>query len=1798
MSIPSLFARLDKLLPTPKKPEAVAIQAEEPEKALPKQKSLPATQSRVVRDFSNINSYKLANELIAKITKTKAYRVLEDECFRDESGMLDITKELIVGGKHISLSGPLWECIRDNNACRTMSHEVQKALGIVFRRLGLGGPQFNVMARERTSELSEACQKELNLVQQTLGAMPYDPAAWMFIQKLFLSHIEEIPLIEISDEHVSLLWKNERSQPKNSVYPFEYIRQAIGSLPEPDVLFTIQHPFATVLAVYETAVQDPNRIQDAAIIDHIKKMTREHRLGLIRTIKATLGKDITTGPIEALIAKDLQLSAQKEQAAAVAQKAFAVPFQTRDAVAEGQAYQTFKTSLSQELKAKIDQGHSSVGAVFFDREDQEALIRLVPSDYSPAFEMALLSFIDSQNITFTDDAKEVWDPDNKLHLLFYLATCVPLQERGRFMAQDRPKNLAAIDPATASADNSAFIKDIRKARSTLTNVHLIELHRISKAQQEGRFYEVSTALTHAINSLKVVEPVRKLVLDLVTNYRPQNGSLTSSDYIIARLGMRLGIAKRAIPSSCYSLVSFIWNSVEKHDDTTTICGQEDVRELRSKFVNVAQDQFSSSRKLYEKPHALLSSLSKSIEEAKNYLVDEKTVEAAVKELLSYFKITEHEIRAEKNPTLQKWFSEVEQTIRDEEKSKPAGCILLTQEEQAAISKPFVDWKMQQVHTFEAAASGKIVEVVPCLFFQSIAYSDQKRLFPWCALMSERGLEGIVRSSQASDETAPLIELIKEATGQELDFSLCKTQGVALDPAELLSLMRSASLRLRNGKKLVMLAQFLKPTSQGLGPLGSSGQGASNDKSQQELTRHPGLFICEDAHEEKQLHKAATLKSSNDHEDSLLLPEWALDLYDDGSYLYEAANRLIELFAEDALKEMQRRKLEDVRTRELLPLLTRYDQIPPVQDLLGPFHLDLRAYQKRSVLHSNKLHAHGVNGLVCLDTGLGKTRVASEILFQKLLDNPASLCLVIAPNAVKPQWKYEFERSVLLASLSKLLPHYNQKDCFELLARILAEHTEYIFELIPVVTEENFAVIKQNILSNLPRLAERIPQHRVDEAIKWLQATKSVDQLKIRIREYTTTKLHLKIVLEVLLPLLAQPLQAHPIEPSFLQKLSALHSAFPKDFVKVLAKPADLSKALAERSSGIFVTAESQLSALLKQPEEAKRLKNHAPSLIVIDEAHQLLTLKHDGKEQIIASLMREWQKKAKPHIVALTATPIVNEMADLIQLLCLINPNVLTSNAQGRFEIAVELLKRELQSARKTFDELNDAVALDLPLATEQTIKRALFNLLWLKKLLFNPLIDKVSWEDDEVQALGKDKMPTVRSIKKVVEPLGRQMELVQSVVAKYKHSFLEKTDQIERCLIHPDFFAEEHIDSVIAKFGAMTCEQKKEFLLQSATLKAAFCDEGSELTETLENNQKALIYVKHQKTAEFVRCIAKWKYKLDDSRCFVVHSNVAKRDQIIETFKQITDKAALLILLPKSGGVGLNFTNVTLNYMMTTEWTHEKDKQAKARILRGVGERTIVSLQHKIPERKHILNVAKKKRHFSDLLLPSKEMTLEATLSTLLNTVEAMVRAQEKNVVVSDDWRAFFKGQVTKICLEFSKNCGALEAEYLEKQAQTSTEKPLSGYYISQTHKKLLHYRLIPMPESSERPPFLRALQIGLSQCTESNKETREAYIKQEGSSDALAKWVRTHFKVDESIKEKDPEAYISQIIKRGGAVYIYEWANGIWGSHLKRVEIKGKRRDDLKVIEILKSDSSYYLLTQDFANNKPMHFSTIGLE
>ncbi len=1642
----------------------------------------------LVRDFTA--------EFVTRISKLKHYQIFKARNSRIH-GALHVKTSL--GYDAGRFSTDIWEIFKGKSHESRETEERRIAVGIAIRKLGLSGYESLFTAREATQDFGEVLEKNLQFVTDILPAFYADAEAWQWVCRMQTAQDLEIPVSDVPECFVTPEWEMDTQDELFLPYPFEKLAYT-GNV---DEFLSSDNSFTKLFGVYLKLKASIYHVSNLDIYEILINQSPLRRVKLFDALdlKATIPDVI----VKVLIDQDRLLIAQekKDRPPRVRND---VEFDSRSISFSSGAHleriftvnkallETIRKDIIFEhpiLSAKIQESYDTMGCVFFNAEEQKELLdylsKLEHELSRDQFEDTLFAFIDGHHITFAEEARSVWHVDNRLHFVLYYASCVPLLERGKRIPSEiykeiRPaQKLRKVDPFTTNISSDSCIRVLRKAQKLLVKKHLIELDSITMASKRGNPWQPSAELQATIEALPVDEPIKGFLVDLFDDNLRSSvmGTFSLGHYIRARLGMRLALPVAAIPKQTTSIASFLWQIIERTDDSKAILGPEDQTALRNKieasacFNKQAEERFSSKGfwAVTMTPE-LHQSLVSSIRIAREHQIPDEIIKGAVLDLFHYYNVEnnpEDKVLDEVNT----WLKEIPQV----------GCpefllsTRLQEGELKALCKPMAAWKAEEIQRVDCTASSQITEIVPCLFIQS-ASNDKRLIFPWCALMSERGLEAIVKESYSMSEDLFTSTLLKEALGEDTDLKLCKEKGLAVDPAELYSLMRAVANSLKNGKKVCLLAQFLQvQPSRGSGGSASGGGESTKKfdwKKKDEIIRHPGLLECND--EVKERKKSAKLAARSEKrvasydklpEKASELPDWTHELYDDGSHFYFAANQLIQHFAQESLTQMDVQDLLDVETRKVLPPIRRFDHLELVPDSTVPYRLSLRDYQKRSIRRCMLWEEHGVNGILCLDTGLGKTRIGCELLLRKHIQYQDRASLVIAPNAVKAEWKREFDSTV-----------------------------------------EGY-----------------------------------------------------------------------------------------EDTVKILNTPQELKKALSDNETGVLICGDSQVLALLKDEESKRLITAFRPSMVVLDEAHQLLTLHDGGKQEAFKKLLESWADNKNAPIVALTATPIVNDMTDVMELLSLINPEVVAASSMHRFQIAMDLLKRNLQSSRKTHDELANKVALDLKLASDQAIKNALFNLVCIREMVILPLLEKVSRDDDEIQAMPQDEMPVVRDVKKSLNPQGREREVIDKIVATYKGQFFEKTHKLDRALIHPELSTLE-VDDVIKKFTELEEGERLEYISQSSMLKAVFVSRESELTMALERNQKAVLFVKLQDTAEFLRHIVKARYNLDDDSIFVHHSGIKNRKAVIEQFKAISGKGAVLILLPKSGGTGLNFTDVGTNIMMTTEWTYEKDKQARGRIIRGVGEKVIVSMRHELPQRKHLLNIVRKKKHLDRLILASKNSSCKDAVVSLLKTCEAMVSAEEKNVLVTDGWSAFFRRETQAIGDRFQQNLVELECEYLEKRAQAfmpkapQCAKDLLGYVVSSEEKTLQCYTLVPMPTNGERKPFVRALQIALLQDITGNKSSLSALVtkmhqEKELSIDDIARLVRTTVPV--LTTANDAELCLQEAEKQRLSVITYEFSKGIWGSHLMAIDSRGAGLP----IRFLKGADTIYLMVENPHENRPFHFA-----
>lgn len=640
---------------------------------------------------------------------------------------------------------------------------------------------------------------------------------------------------------------------------------------------------------------------------------------------------------------------------------------------------------------------------------------------------------------------------------------------------------------------------------------------------------------------------------------------------------------------------------------------------------------------------------------------------------------------------------------------------------------------------------------------------------------------------------------------------------------------------------------------------------------------------------------------------------------------------------------------------------------------------LRQEQKEGIARFEVWKESGCGGIIADEPGMGKTRTASEILIRMLQEFPERPCFVIAPSLVKRQWANEFFNPL-------------KESAINLCKKIFFSTQD------PALRKQAQAMQKKLLPDKL-----------------WIKL-KTANENEITEEDLTRFKLFQKF------------LENFPGNP-----VHTIES--PEGFKKLL------KKAKTEPLKGIFVMQYSYVENHF-EPTNPKPFKDLNPSIIIIDEAHELISMTENEKMSRTTRfdfLFRQWENCPK---IALTATPIVNNLFDICDLMTLLTNKERNLNAAEHFEgILSQLANKIVEFKTKFEDALNPETEFTEEHFNAQMENyrneifylgtRATYAFTWLKEKMINPRLSRAIRVENNASENNSQEL-IKRNFSLKITPTKKQNEIHGKILEAHHDSFFKFTSLVSALLIHPDLIAIEKDGKIKAQkieilknnIGKQT--SIKKYIEQSGLLTALFLEKHFQVGNTpamsikdaMEKDERAIIFVTQVMHAEFIKAIAKKHFGLKQRQMFVAHSQNPNSDEDIEAFKQLKGKG-ILVLLPKTGGAGLNFTNVALNILAAVGWTHKDYVQCGGRHQRGIGEKYLGHVAYPFDSSLHVANIIKKKELLSEAFLdmtPIAQSNFGEVLSNILKIAEATVLACREHCKFSEKWNDLFAGALKKI--------------------------------------------------------------------------------------------------------------------------------------------------------------------------------------
>lgn len=698
---------------------------------------------------------------------------------------------------------------------------------------------------------------------------------------------------------------------------------------------------------------------------------------------------------------------------------------------------------------------------------------------------------------------------------------------------------------------------------------------------------------------------------------------------------------------------------------------------------------------------------------------------------------------------------------------------------------------------------------------------------------------------------------------------------------------------------------------------------------------------------------------------LSLPDFLVDMNSmelDDIFCNLAKNMMLNAFRDEIQNSVN--KQMNANSLKLLDL-PDYGQINEDEKYIKcPLISCLHDYQKNTINKCEAWKDVQCGGIIADEPGLGKTVQGCEIMLRSLIENPEQPTLVIAPQLVKHQWVSEFWK-------------YLDNTAKELARKAARCQSE------PAVQKAGIKLLKLLNILILPKNSDEVLNEE---------------------------------------------------EVERLYKLIKFYQTFKKNDIRVLESPKDFKELMEQAKKGNTIKGiiVAQYSYFQNQFNEyQKDFEKLNPSVVIIDEAHDLLSgCEKSGKLDKTLKfdyIFRQW----KCPKIGLTATPLVNEMYDIADLLMLL------TNKERKFQVAEHFERQLLALANKIIEikheYLNNNEELDEDFLKDKyqktissLIKKSLFTFLWFKENVINKRISRTTREEAQESA---NSDVTKSSFTIDVTPSEEQNKLHDLIYEK-DFSFFTFNSLVSSLLVHPDLIngvdsgnysviKMENIGAVIKHINNLNSESEiDDYILRSGLLTNLFLansenlDEGKTVADAMENDEKVIIFVSQKAQATFIEALAKKKFNLSEKQVLSVYSDKQDNVQTVEYFKQLKGKG-ILILLPKSGGAGLNFTDVSLNILVSIGWTHKDKEQCGGRHLRGKGKKFIGEINYPFKSAKHVENIIIKKQLISDLFLDKKEISeqnLNHYIEQIINTAKAMMCAHLSHCDPSLEWQEFLE--------------------------------------------------------------------------------------------------------------------------------------------------------------------------------------------
>lgn len=683
---------------------------------------------------------------------------------------------------------------------------------------------------------------------------------------------------------------------------------------------------------------------------------------------------------------------------------------------------------------------------------------------------------------------------------------------------------------------------------------------------------------------------------------------------------------------------------------------------------------------------------------------------------------------------------------------------------------------------------------------------------------------------------------------------------------------------------------------------------------------------------------------------------------------------------------------------------------------------IKPYQETALKVLRLLNKAGINGMLSLDMGLGKTLVMAELIISQFVqqrqagDNKPTL--VVAPSSILIQTKRKFEDYLHTAEIKPLqrlvadVPHMSAKQQEKFWA-IVSMHLRR--KESPEITNAVRALLEQCTIVEAPtrtRMLSAIKHHctffielLLHPALKEQLAAITtnappfeamwqfyLEALKLDVKDERHVQL-VRLITQYL-SLSSTPLRQTTIPNSTTTEIDQLldHPLFEMNSagcITILEKKEKLLKFVNktiedQRPQIIITTPDAVVGAKNTNPTFLDKL--HVESLLV-DEAH-ILRKADSEVTKCISPLASKIAARSRP-ITLVTGTPFEKDLSDICTLLSIANPE------SGLDKEIFKSLRKKIKAAAAVFGNLlrQQGEVTDQQQA-ESVIANAFAHMEVFKSII-TTLIVRARKVDTKIITQWEGAIPQKQYCPMAYTLTQEQEAKVTQLREQGENrQFLKQWAQTTNILFHPEIDSSRaDIDRYIARSGVLSA------LFNSVALE-----------ELLEKKQSFLVFVDQIKHGDVLCQLLQQKYGRNINVDFLYGDvKLEERDKMVKKVLEQKSHAHCLILTIGVGGVGLDIPGKDI-FMLAKPWNPSERLQAEDRSIR-VGHRGDVRiytfLNETIDERYKFLYEMKER--WEEYLFSGDEHSLEARFTSFTRLLgglyqedtEAMIGLLDAQIVI-----------------------------------------------------------------------------------------------------------------------------------------------------------------------------------------------------